>query len=124
MPDSKFQWKWVLVSIIVMLIVQGVLSLVFGVLGIVTLGLGFILFLVIKPVTYFIGGYVTGRISPGITITEPVIGAVIITVLGVIFDGRRPFAGKIAGLIISGVIACAAAVFGAYLGEKRQRHGS
>ncbi|MBN1647209.1 MAG: hypothetical protein JW874_04180 [Spirochaetales bacterium] len=125
MSDSEngFQFKWVLVSIVIMFLTQGLLSLVFGLLGVLTLGIGFILFLVIKPLTYFAGGYITGRVSPGITIIEPAIGAVVITVIGVLFDSHRLFAGRLLSLIISGVIACAAAIFGAALGEKAQAAG-
>lgn len=121
--DRKLQIKWILVSIVIMFITQGILSLVFGIFGILTLGIGFVLFLVLKPITYFIGGYITGRLSPGVTIIEPAAGAVIITVLGLVFDGFRMAGHSIIGLIISGVIACAAAIFGASLGEKKQAAG-
>jgi hypothetical protein len=118
--DSKFQWKWVLASIVIMFITQGILSLVFGLFGIVTLGIGFVLFLVIKPITYFAGGYIAGRISRGVTVIEPAIAAVAITVLGILFDSHRVFSGRLLSLIVSGAIACGAAVFGASLGEKAQ----
>ena len=118
--EDKFQWKWVLASIVIMFVTQGILSLVFGLFGILTLGFGFVLFLVLKPLTYFAGGYITGRISKGITIVEPAIAAVAITVLGVLFDSHRLFHGRLLSLIVSGALACGAAVFGASLGEKAQ----
>ena len=120
--NNKLQLKWVLASIVIMLITQGLLSLLFGIITFFTFGLGLVLFYVLKPVAYFVGGYITGRLSPGITIIEPAVGAVIITVIGILLDGSRT-AGSVIWMIISGVIACAAAIYGASRGEKKQATG-
>jgi hypothetical protein len=119
--ETRIEWKWVLVSIVVFLIIQVVLSVIFGVFGLLTLGFGFVLFIVVKPLTYFIGGIVTGRLSPGITIREPAIGAVIISVLGIIFDSTRAPAGRILWMILAGVVAFLLALAGAQIGERIQR---
>jgi spore maturation protein SpmA len=115
--SQALDWKWVFISMGVFFVAQIIVNLVFGLLGIMTLGIGFILFLVAKPVTYFIGGYVTGRLSPGITIREPAIGAVIISVAGAIFDSSRVMGPRIIAVIISAVIAYAVALWGARIGE-------
>jgi hypothetical protein len=101
----------------VFLITQIVVNVAFAVFGLMTLGIGFLLFLIAKPVVYFIGGFVTGRLSPGITIREPAIGAVVISVLGTVFDAGRADGGQVFGMIISGIVAFALALWGARLGE-------
>jgi hypothetical protein len=110
-------WKWIFISMGIFFISQIVVNIAFTLLGIMTLGFGFILFLIAKPVTYFIGGYVTGRLSPGITIREPAIGAVIISIAGAVFDSSRVMGPRIIGVIISAVIAYALALVGAKMGE-------
>ena len=121
MAETRIEWKWVLVSIIVFLVIQVVLSVIFGIFGLLTLGFGFVLFLVVKPLTYFIGGIVTGRMSPGITIREPAIGAVVISVLGIIFDSTRAPGGRVLWMIVAGVLAFLLALAGAQIGERMQR---
>jgi hypothetical protein len=121
MAERRIEWKWVLVSIVVFLVIQVALSLVFGIFGVITLGFGFVLFVIVKPLTYFIGGIVTGRLSPGVTIREPAIGAVIVSVLGIIFDASRAAGGRILWMIVSGVIAFFLALAGAQIGERMQR---
>ncbi len=116
----SIDWKWVFISMVIFFIIQIAVNIVFGVFGILTLGIGFILFIIAKPVAYFLGGFITGYISPGITLTEPALGAVFITVLGTIFDSfRHP--GRLFGMVIAGIIAFILALWGAYMGEKAQR---
>lgn len=115
---STVQWRWVLASMGIFLGVQLVLNLAFVVFGLLTLGFGFLLFAVVKPITYFVGGLVTGRLSPGVTITEPAIGAVAITVLGTIFDASQVARGRIGWMILSSFIAFLLAMWGARIGER------
>jgi hypothetical protein len=118
---GHMEWKWVLVSIVIFLVAQVLFSVVFGVLGILTLGIGFILFVIIKPVTYFVGGYLTGLLSPGVTLAEPAIGAVVITLLGSLFDISRIHHGRLGWAIISSIVAFIVALIGASFGERAQR---
>ena len=122
MADRSIDWKWVLVSLVVLLAAQIALSIVFGILGILTLGIGWVLFLILKPAVYFLGGMLTGYISPGITIREPAIAAVIIAVVGAIFDGRGSGGGTLIATIVAAVIAFFCALAGAQIGERIQRN--
>lgn len=103
-------------------IAQVILGVVFGIFGVLTLGIGFILFIIIKPVVYFLGGLITGYLSPGETIKEPAIGAVIVSVAGIIFDSTQAGMGTLPRMIIAGVIAFACAMFGATIGERMQKN--
>ncbi len=114
---GSLDWKWVFISMGIYFVAQIVVSLVFGVFTVLTFGLGFILFLVLKPVTYFIGGYITGRLSPGITIREPAIGAAAASVAGALFDSSRVIGPRIVGVIIAALIAYFTALIGARIGE-------
>jgi len=122
MADRSIDWKWVLVSLVVLLAAQIALSIVFGILGILTLGIGWVLFLFLKPAVYFLGGMLTGYISPGITIREPAIAAVVIAVVGAIFDGRGSGGGTLIATIVAAVIAFFCALAGAQIGERIQRN--
>lgn len=119
--SEPIQWKWMLISILMFVVVQVVLNVVFTVFGVLTLGFGFILFIIVKPVTYFIGGLATGYLSPGVTLREPAIGAVVVAVGGTIFDATRASAGRVLWMIIAGVIAFVVALAGARVGEQMQR---
>lgn len=118
---SNISWKWVFISIIIFFIAQLIISVIFGILGVVTLGVGFLLFLILKPLTYFIGGYITGKLSSGITLSEPAIGAVIVVILGTIFDASRAGFGEVFWAILSGILAYVFALLGAQFGEGRRR---
>ena len=122
MATTKLDWKWVGLSVLTFLVVQVVLNIVFGVFGILTLGIGFLLFVIVKPLTYFLGGIATGRLSPGITIREPAIGAIVVSVAGIIFDTSRASGSSILWMIVSGVVAFFLALAGAQIGERMQRN--
>jgi hypothetical protein len=122
MATESLDWKWVGIGVIILLVVQFALSLVFGIFGLLTLGFGFLLFAILKPVAYFLGGLLTGYVSPGITIREPAIAAVIVAVAGILFDAGRTGAGTVLLMIISVVIALVLAVAGAQIGERMQRN--
>jgi len=117
---SILQWKWIFVSILVFLAAQFALSLVFGFLGVVTLGIGFALFLIIKPVTFFAGGFVSGLLSRGITIVEPAIGAGTMTFLGGILDATWLLPRRISWVIGWSILAFVVALIGAFFGERAQ----
>lgn len=119
--SQSLELKWIGVSLLVFLATQLAVNLAFFVFGLMTLGIGFILFFLAKPLAYFLGGYITGRLSPGITIREPAIGAVIISVFGTIFDASRASGGRVLGMVIAGILAFALALWGARLGEGVRR---
>jgi hypothetical protein len=122
MAAQPIDWKWVAIGVVILFAVQLALSITFGVLGIMTLGFGFLLFIVLKPVSYFLGGLLTGYLSPGITIREPAISAIIIAVAGILFDASRSAGGRLLGIIISSVVALFLAIAGAQIGERMQRN--
>lgn len=121
MASSSIDWKWVAIGLVILLAVQFALSIAFTLFGLLTLGFGFILFLLLKPLAYFLGGILTGYVSPGITIREPAVAALIVSVIGVVFDVNRTVGGRIFGVIISGAVALVLAIAGAQIGEKMQR---
>ena len=114
--QAGFRLGWLLVSLLVFAVVQAGLSVVIGVAGVLTFGFGWILFLVLRPLAYFVGGLVTGAISPGITIREPAVAALVATIGGAFLDAGRQ---GVIGLIIASVVAYAAALWGARIGEAR-----
>ncbi len=118
------EWAWVLGSIVIFLIAQVLLSVVFGLLGVLTLGIGFVLFIILKPVTYFVGGYLTGLLSKGVTLAEPAVGAVIMTLLGSFFDISRIHHSRLGWAIVSSIVAFVVALVGASMGERRQARSS
>jgi hypothetical protein len=121
MASSSIDWKWVFWGILILLVVQFVVSIAFFVFGIVTLGIGFLLYIFLKPISYFLGGLLTGMLSPGITIKEPAISAVIATAIGILFDASQAAPGRFLWLILASVVAFFFSVTGAKLGEKIQR---
>lgn len=120
MTRTLLHWKWILLSIGVFLIVQLLLSAVFGLFGILTFGIGFALFIIVKPVTYFAGGFFSGLLSRGITILEPALGAAIIAFLGGFFDARWLLPHRLSWTIGSSIVAFLVALVGAYIGERAQ----
>lgn len=120
MSGSILHWKWILLSIGIFLVVQLLLSAAFGLFGILTLGIGFVLFVIIKPLTYFAGGFLSGLFSRGITILEPALGAALMTFLGGLFDARWLLPHRLSWTIGSSVVAFLVALIGALIGERAQ----
>lgn len=120
MSGSLLHWKWILLSIGIFLVVQLLLSAAFGFFGIITLGIGFVLFVIIKPLTYFAGGFLSGLFSRGITILEPALGAAIMTFLGGLFDARWLLPHRLSWTIGSSAVAFLLALIGAVIGERAQ----
>jgi hypothetical protein len=121
MASSSIDWKWVLWGILILLVVQFGVRIAFTLFGILTLGFGFLLYMFVKPISYFLGGLVTGMVSPGITVKEPAISAVIVTAIGILFDASRTAPGRVIWLVLASIVAFVLAVAGAKLGEAIQR---
>ncbi|ADN01527.1 hypothetical protein [Spirochaeta thermophila] len=117
---NRIEWKWVFVSMGIFLVTEVVLRVGLTLFGILTLGIGFILFLFIKPAVYFLGGLLSGYISPGITLMEPALGAVLINVLSTVLYTPVFGIGKLLGLMISSLAAFFFALIGARTGERLQ----
>ncbi|MBN2738356.1 MAG: hypothetical protein JXR70_15340 [Spirochaetales bacterium] len=116
---SKIQIKWVGISIIVFIVAQALIMLVFGIANVFTLGIfRFLLNLILPPLVYLGTGYITGRISPGITIFEPAIGSGLIVTLSSFlgFNGRL----NLVLTILLAALAFILSLVGAYIGEKQQ----
>lgn len=120
MSSTTIDWKWVLIGFLILLVVQVVVRVAFVAFGILTLGFGFLLFMIVRPLSYFIAGIITGAASPGITLREPAIAAAVMAVGGTLFDARSAFSGRLLWMILSAVIAFFLALAGARIGERRQ----
>ena len=118
--SSSLQWKWVFISIGIFFLAQIAISIVMFIVGIFTLGIGFVLFIFLKPIAYFITGIVTGYLSPGVTIKEPAIGAVIVSVISLLYEIFKSGDGAIFSTIFVGIIAYFVAIAGAKIGERLQ----
>lgn len=116
---NKINWLWVGISMVLLLITQVVLSFVFFLLGVMTLGVGLLLFLVIKPVSFWLTGYLSGVLSPGVTIKEPAIGAAAATILGALFESSRDSV-SLFWTIVASLAAFGFALWGAQVGERHQ----
>lgn len=120
MSSSTIDWKWVFLGFLILLAVQVVVRIAFVVFGVLTLGFGFLLFMIVRPLSYFIAGMITGAVSPGITLREPAIAAAIVAVGGTLFDASTAAGGRLLWLILSAVIAFFLSLAGARIGERRQ----
>jgi hypothetical protein len=122
--NQPFSMGWVLGSMAVFVIAQLILAVVVGqvLMGSrIAFGLQQVVQGLLILVSYFVGGFIVGVISPKIRIIEPALGAFLSIFLVVLvsfvmpnsyihFDWLR--------LIIGGIIAFALALYGATLGEK------
>ena len=120
---SKIQLKWVGISIIIFIIAQTILAVVFALANVLTIGvLGMLLGWALPLIVYFITGFITGIVSPGITIFEPAVGAgLTVTIASIIgLNGKQNFVST----ILLAVLAFVLALVGAYIGEKRQLKNS
>ncbi len=120
----EFSKTWMFISFAVFIISEIVLG---GLVGNVVIGrymsfhLHFMLQGLLNLISYFIGGFIIGLISPGIRIYEPAAGAflsVAVMLLLTIFTPYSFFHFSLTKLIIGGLIAFFLALSGAKLGEK------
>ena len=76
------------------------------------------MFIIIKPSTYFVGGFIASTLSPGETIIEPAVAALLISVVGGLMDSFRSEDVGLFGVIISSIFALIFALIGSYLAFK------
>ena len=120
-PFSK---KWMFASVAIFLGAELILG---GLVGNVVVGrfishsLHFMLQGVLNLVSFFIGGFIIGLISPGIRIHEPAVGAFLSVSIMLCLSIFTPYSFIHFGLtkmIVGGVFAFFLALVGARLGEK------
>ena len=122
--NQPFSMRWVLGSMAVFVIAQLVLAVVVGQLLIgsrIAFGLQQVVQGLLILVSYFVGGFIIGVVSPKIRIIEPALGAFLSIFLVVLVSFVMPnsyIQFNWVRLVIGGVIAFALAMYGATLGEK------
>ena len=121
---NPFSKKWMLAC---MAIFIGVELFLGGVIGNLVIGklmshsLRFMLQGLLNLVSFFIGGFIIGLISPGIRILEPALAAFLSVSLMLCLSFFTPYSFihfSLTKMLIGGAIAFALALSGAKLGEK------
>lgn len=122
--NQPFSWGWVLGSMVVFVLAQLVLAVIVGQLLIgsrIPAGLHQVVQGLLILMSYFVGGFIIGVVSPKIRIIEPALGAFASIFLVVLVSFVMPNSYihfEWLRLLIGGVIAFALAMYGAVLGEK------
>ena len=125
---QPFSTKWMLAS---MAIFIGIELLLGGIVGQIVVGrfmslsLRFMLQGLLNVVSFFIGGFIIGVISPGLRVREPATGAFLSVVLMLILSIFTPYSFirfSLTKMIIGGVVAFCLALTGAKIGEKVTGH--
>lgn len=107
---------------VIISMVQILVSFVYGVFVVATFGIGLVLIFLVKPFAYFVGGMITGIISPGMPILEPALGAALITLLGALWDFRYFSGLKFFFLLVVTAVAFVLSMIGTRVGEKIQHN--
>lgn len=122
--EQSFSKKWMFASVAIFIGVELILG---GLIGNVVIGrflsrsLYFILQGVLNLVSFFIGGFIIGLISPGIRIREPAVGAFLSVSIMLCLSIFTPYSFihfSLTKMLVGGVIAFSLALVGARLGEK------
>lgn len=122
--EQSFSKKWMFASVAIFIGVELILG---GLVGNVVVGrflsrsLYFILQGVLNLVSFFIGGFIIGLISPGIRIREPAVGAFLSVSIMLCLSIFTPYSFihfSLTKMLVGGVIAFSLALVGARLGEK------
>ncbi len=119
---ESFDWKWAFISLGIFIALQGV---ILGALPKVISTFdpqGFSALLLTIGVC-MLGGVIVGLVSPGRTVFEPAVGALIAAVptIGyIMFITPTAFGVSLPAYIMGGLIGVSISLFGAFLGEKIQ----
>ena len=125
---QPFSTKWMLAS---MAIFIGIELLLGGIVGQIVVGrfmslsLRFMLQGLLNVVSFFIGGFIIGVISPGLRVREPATGAFLSVAVMLILSIFTPYSFirfSLTKMIIGGVVAFCLALTGAKIGEKVTGH--
>jgi hypothetical protein len=125
-----FDWKWVGVGALIMLVLSFVggliVSLIWGeelaaaaegpTTDIALTGGQLAIFALISFLGFAIGGYVVGLRSAGQTIWEPAVAAAVAVAIGLLIAGNFSVGNLLAGAIVPFI----AGLLGGWLGERRQ----
>ena len=121
---QPFSKKWVLASTAIFVVVELFLGGLIGNLVVGTflsLNLRFLLQGLLNLISFFIGGFIIGLISPGIRIFEPALGAFLSVALMLCLSFFTPYSFiqfSMTKMLIGGAIAFFLALTGARVGEK------
>ncbi|MGK0290599.1 MAG: hypothetical protein ACI86H_002058 [bacterium] len=119
-----FSKNWVLASILIFIVCEVILGEILGkhVFGsFISRSLRYRVEVLLIFSSYFVGGFITGFISPTVRILEPAIGAFFSVALTFIYSLFIPlsfFRFSLSRILIAGGIAFVLAYFGAKYGEK------
>lgn len=86
-----------------------------------SMGLRFLIQGILQLISFFVGGFFIGVISPGIRIKEPAVGAFLSVAIMLVLTFFTPYSFihfSITKVIIGGVIAFGLALIGARMGER------
>lgn len=120
----EFSKTWMFISFAIFMATEIVLGGVVGKLVVgryMSMHLHFMVQGLLNIVSYFIGGFIIGMISPGIRIYEPAAGAFLSVLVMLVLTIFTPFSFlhfSLIKVIIGGGIAFFLALAGAKLGEK------
>ena len=121
---QPFSKKWVIASTAIFVAVELFLGGLIGNLVVGTfmsLNLRFLLQGLLNLISFFIGGFIIGLISPGIRIFEPALGAFLSVALMLCLSFFTPYSFiqfSLTKMLIGGGIAFFLALIGARAGEK------
>ncbi len=122
--EQRFSKQWMFISFAIFIVTEIILG---GVVGHYVVGrymsihLHFMLQGLLNLISYFIGGFIIGIISPGIRIYEPAVGAFLSVATMLLLTLFTPFSFlhfSLTKVIIGGGIAFLLALSGAKAGEK------
>ncbi len=120
---QPFSKKWMFGSMATFIVIELILGGMIGTFvgGYMSISLRFMLQGLLNLISFFIGGFIIGLISPGIRIYEPAAGAflsVSVMLILAIFTPFRFIHFSLSKMLIGGAIAFALALLGARAGEK------
>ena len=121
---KEFSKLWMIISFFVFIASELILGGLVGELVVgryISIQLRFMLQGVLNLISFFIGGFIIGLLSPGIRIYEPAAGAFLSVLVVMVLTLFTPFSFihfSMAKVIIGGGIAFFLALSGAKLGEK------
>ena len=122
--ERPFSRKWVVGSMVLFITIELLLGGVVGTLvagRFTSLSLRFLLQGLLNLVSYFIGGFIIGAVSPGLRILEPAVGAFLSLALMLCLSLFTPYSFiqfSLTKMLVGGAIAFGLALAGARVGEK------
>ena len=120
--QETFEWKWAFIALGVFAVLQ-IIFLVVLPMAISTFDPQGLAGLGIAVGVWAVGGVVIGAISPGKTLFEPAVGALIVAVPTIAYLMKvtpDAFSPSLGAYIVGGLIGVMTSLFGAFVGEKIQ----